>query len=263
MEKTQWSSWAEKLHQARLRAKPISQISTQISHSLFQREDAYAIQEEGMALRRDEGELCLGLKMGLTSETKRRQMDLDSPLYGELADKMQLENGGHYSLKGRIHPKVEPEIAFLIGAQLPQAPRHQEVLEAITEIYPCLEILDSRYSQFKYFSMEDVIADNSSSSHFVLGDPIKNFRHLDLKALFLEMKINGEVAAQGWTSAISGDPVVSVIQLCELLAQRQRSLPVGSLVLAGAATLAVALEPGQKIELEGGDLGTASFLVEK
>lgn len=240
--------WAETLHSARLTKSPIEQISDKISD--FKREDAYAIQEAGIGLRERDGEKLIGLKMGLTSEAKRKQMDLDSPLYGELSDKMQIENGGTYKLDSQIHPKIEPEVAFFIGKELKGSVSREDVLDATIEIYPCMEILDSRYKQFKYFSMEDVISDNSSSSQYILGPALKDFKNLDLANLSLKMKVNGVVAQEGNTSAISGDPVVSVIQLCELLEKRKRTLPAGTIVLAGAATIAVALEPGMEIELE-------------
>lgn len=254
------NNWADTLHKARVTAAPIEQISDKIKD--FKRSDAYSIQEKGMALREEAGEKIIGLKMGLTSEAKRKQMDLDSPLYGELTDKMQVKNGGTYSLEGQIHPKIEPEVAFLISKELSGEVTREEVLAATSEVYACMEILDSRYKQFKYFSMEDVISDNSSSSQFILGEPITDFSHIDLKNLNLKMKVNGSVAQEGNTVAISGDPVVSVIQLCELLHQRGRVLPAGSIVLAGAATIAVALEPGMEIELEMDQLGGASVKVE-
>ena len=66
---------------------------------------------------------------------------------------------------------------------------------------------------------------------------------------------------EGSSVAISGDPVVSVIQLCQLLAERGRALPAGSIVLAGAATAAVTLEAGMKIELEIEKLGKLSVSI--
>ncbi|CAN0045082.1 unnamed protein product, partial [Chrysoparadoxa australica] len=107
------SKWAQTLHKARLNKEPIEQISDKISE--FKREDAYAIQEAGIGLRESDGEKLIGLKMGLTSEAKRKQMDLDSPLYGELTDKMEISNGGTYKLAPQIHQKIEPEVAFLIS----------------------------------------------------------------------------------------------------------------------------------------------------
>jgi 2-oxo-3-hexenedioate decarboxylase len=118
-----------------------------------------------------------------------------------------------------------------------------------------MEILDSRYVGFKYFSLPDVIADNSSSSQFVLGTEVVAPRALDLAALEMVMSVDGQPVERALSSAISGDPVVSVVQLCELLAARGLALPAGSVVLAGAATTAVQLAVGQRIELAVSGLG--------
>ncbi len=201
--------------------------------------------------------------MGLTSEAKRKQMDLDSPLYGVLTDKMQVANNGEYSMEGQIHPKIEPEVAFLIGKDLNGTPSREEILDAVEAVYPCMEILDSRYKQFKYFSMEDVISDNSSSSQFILGEPINDFKNINLAQLKMKMSINGTVAQEGMTDAISGDPVISLVQQFELLAKTGKTLPAGSIVLAGAATPAVALEPGMEISLEVESLGNVAVKVNK
>lgn len=259
MEPTQLKEVCQRLNDARVNARPVEQFSEVIKD--FSRQEAYSIQEGGIKFRVDQGETLVGLKMGLTSEAKRKQMNLDSPLYGELTDKMQLENGGEFKLDGTIHPKIEPEVAFHIEKELKGNVTREEVLDACSGVYASLEILDSRYTQFKYFSMEDVISDNSSSSHFILGEKIADFKDIDLKDLKMEMRVNGEVAHAGNSSAISGDPVVSVIQLCELLAERNRSLPAGSVVLAGAATAAVALETGMNVELEVEKLGKLSIKI--
>jgi 2-oxo-3-hexenedioate decarboxylase len=249
------SHWAEALHQARLSARPIPQIT---KSQPLTRAQAYAIQEAQLGLRA--GERQVGWKMGLTSEAKRRQMNLDSPLYGFLTDRMKVD--GVFSLKGSIHPKIEPEVAFLVARGLPGQVSREQVLESCSAIAPCMEILDSRYDQFKYFSMEDVIADNSSSSHYVLGPWVTDFRGLDLKGLGMELRIGGEAAQKGVSGDISGDPVVSVVQLCALLAERGQSLAAGSIVLAGAATAAVELRPGMKVELRVDRLPAVSVSVE-
>lgn len=242
------SKAAELLHQARLTKTPITQLSKQEIN--LTRSEAYETQEIGISLRQKSGENCIGLKMGLTSEGKRKQMNLDSPLYGELTDKMQIQNGGHFSISSQIHSKIEPEVAFLINKDLSGEVTREQVLNACEAVCACLEILDSRYEQFKYFSMEDVIADNSSSSHYILGPWIRDFQNLDLRELKMNMKVNGETAQSGLSKEISGDPVVSVIELCRLLSLRGRTLNAGTFVLAGAATAAVELKPGQHVSLE-------------
>ncbi len=246
MEQKDVLKWSNVVHQARVHAAPVTQLSTQIEG--WGRSEAYAIQEKGVEFRIARGERLVGFKMGLTSEAKRKQMNLDSPLYGVLTDQMEVRD--EFSLSGSIHPKIEPEVAFLIEREMPENPNREQVLQAAEAVCACLEILDSRYRHFKYFSMEDVIADNSSSSHFVLGGWVQDFRDFDLRNLPMQMFVNDQLAQEGNSKDISGDPVVSVIQLCQLLAERQRSLPKNCIVLAGAATAAVALEPGMRIRLD-------------
>lgn len=257
MDQNQISELSERLHNARKNASPISQLSKDIK---IERDEAYSIQEAGIKKREHDGEKVIGLKMGLTSEAKRKQMDLDAPLYGVLTDKMQCHST--YHMNGSIHPKIEPEIVFFFNKSLEGNVSREEVLEACDGIAACMEILDSRYEQFKYFSMEDVISDNSSSSHFVFGEKVTNFKDLDLKNLKMEMKVNGEIAQSGTSEAISGDPVVSIIQQCELLAKRGKKIEAGTFVLAGAATPAVALESGMNVELQVEGLKSVTIKIE-
>jgi 2-oxo-3-hexenedioate decarboxylase len=248
LEQAQITLWASVLNKARLEGQSIAQLSKTLQ---FSRPDAYEMQETQLRARVVAGEKQVGWKMGLTSEAKRRQMNLDSPLYGFLTASMQVENRGQYSLLGKIHPKIEPEVAFLIERDLsgPNVTREQ-ALAACGAVCAALEILDSRYDHFKYFSMEDVIADNSSSSEFILGPWLRKFRDLDLLNLKMEMSADGEVVESGLSSDISGDPVQSVVELCALLAERGQTLKAGSIVLAGAATTAIALKPNLKVELK-------------
>lgn len=251
--------WADVLHAARLKREPIGQISKEVP--VFSRAEAYAIQELQLKKRLGGGETQIGWKMGLTSEAKRRQMNLDSPLYGFLTGTMQVRDGGVFDLSASIHAKIEPEIAFLIQQDLSGKVTRNQVLEACGGIASALEILDSRYQEFKYFSMEDVIADNSSSSHFVVGPWVRDFRSLDLLNLQMQMSVDEKVVQSGISKDISGDPVESVVQLCALLAERGQTLKSGSIVLAGAATAAEMLKPGMKIHLQVEGLPSVSVSV--
>lgn len=251
MEKANLGQVANLLNTARDTGSPIPQLSK--NGHILTRPQAYEVQETQMRLRigNSKGaEFLIGWKMGLTSEAKRKQMNLDSPLYGYLTNKMEIPNDGTFDLKGSIHPKIEPEIAFLINRDLQGKVSREEAFEACEAVAPAMEILDSRYEEFKYFSMEDVIADNSSSSHFVIGAWSNDFKKFDLRELSMKMSIDGKVVQSGISNAISGDPVVSIVQLVELLAARGKDLKAGSVVLAGAATLAESLKTGQQISLE-------------
>lgn len=248
METQQKSQIARQLTEARLFRRSLEQWSqTNITMS---RSEAYQIQELGIQHRINQHETRIGYKMGLTSEGKRKQMNLDSPLYGELTNKMQIVNSSIFDITPLIHSKIEPEVAFRIRNTLKGKISHEQAVDSISDICATMEILDSRYTQFKYFSMEDVIADNSSSSHFVLGNWVPFTSTKQLENARLEMFVNDELAQSGDAKEISGDPIQSLVQLCELLSENGRELPAGSIVLAGAATAAVELKPNQKIELK-------------
>jgi 2-oxo-3-hexenedioate decarboxylase len=250
---------ARLLDEARLQARAIPPLTR--AHPGLTLQDAYAIQAEGFRLRLARGERGVGLKMGLTSEAKRRQMNLDSPVYGVLTDRMQVPAGGSVRLEGSIHPKIEPEIAFRTARELRGRITREQALEACESAFAALEILDSRYLDFKYFSLPDVVADNSSSFLFVVAPTGRSPRELDVARLEMEMEVNGERVQAARSDAISGDPLLSVVQLCELLDARGESLPAGSLVLAGAATAAHVLRPGDRIRLRVQELGDVSVSV--
>lgn len=245
--------FAQRLDEARLSATPIEGLT--LAHPELTLEDAYTIMEQGIALRLGRGETRVGLKMGFTSEAKRQQMGLASPILGELTDRMRVPAGGVFRVQGSIHPRIEPEIAFITARELRGAVTREEALAACEGVTLALEIIDSRYRDFKLFSLQNVVADNSSSSHFVLGEKRMDPSSLALDSLEMVFAINGVERHRALSSAISGHPATSVVQLCALLEKRGRSLPAGSIVLAGGATAAEALHAGDEVRLTVTGLG--------
>ena len=237
---------ARRLDEARLSGREVERLTLEFPDLTL--EQGYRIMDAGIALRRERGERDAGLKMGLTSEAKRQQMALGAPIYGVLTEAMRVR--GSFSLAGALHPKIEPELAFHFADGLRGCPTRAEVLAACTGVCAALEILDSRYRDFKYFSLPDVVADNASSSHFVLSDAWTDAAGLALGEVELALSIDGVVLQRAKGSAISGDPLLSVVQLCALLDGRGRALSPGSLVLAGAATVAEPLRAGQTVSLD-------------
>ncbi|MEI7973447.1 MAG: fumarylacetoacetate hydrolase family protein [Bdellovibrio sp.] len=246
---------AQKLLNARRSAEPVDQLSTELS---FSSAEAYEIQRLQM-LEESAGQGIFGWKMGLTSLAKRQQMNLHEPVYGYLLPSMQVKEA--VSLQGLIHPKVEPEIAFLVNRDIQGPLTYEQASQSIDAVAPALEILDSRYKLFRYFSLQDVIADNSSSSRFVLGDWRRHWRSLDLKNLDLEISLRGRLQFSEKASAISGDPVISLVQLTQLLSDHGLKIEAGQCVLAGAATAAVELQTGQHFNLDVGGLGACQLEV--
>jgi 2-oxo-3-hexenedioate decarboxylase len=222
-------------------------------------EDAYAVQARSMALRYARGQRRIGIKMGMTSRAKMAQMGLTDMIWGRLTDAMLVEDGGRIDFGAFVHPRVEPEIAFLLGAPLGETVTPMAARAALAGVAPALEIIDSRYENFK-FSLTDVIADNSSSSGFVTGawaDPAT-----DLSNLGMMLEIDGVARQIGSTASILGNPIRSLVAAARLAARAGEPLQAGDVVMAGGATAAEALAPGQHVRLQVQKLGQVVFHVQ-
>lgn len=222
--------------------------------------DAYAIQSTSIQLRVARGEQRVGVKMGFTSRAKMLQMGIDDVIWGRLTNAMQIEEGSAIGFKHFVHPRAEPEIAFVLKKPLAGDANAIEALAAVEAVAPALEVIDSRYKDFK-FTLPEVIADNASSSGFVIGpwsDPREDFSNLGLT-----LNIDGVVKQVGSTAAILGHPIRSLVAAARLSAAAGEPLQAGWIVMAGGATSAEYLRPGQYVSVEMERLGTAGFYVKE
>ena len=242
---------------AAYKAKSIAQLSKKTKYSL---DDAYAIQAASIQRRLDRGEKRNGMKMGFTSRAKMIQMGLNDMIWGRLTDQMMVEDGDTVSLQNYVHPRVEPEIAFLLKRPLSYPCTAAEALSAVDGVAPAMEIIDSRYHNFK-FSLADVVADNSSSSGFVLG--AWQSPNVDLTNLGMVLEFNGRPVQIGSSAAILGQPVRSLAAASRLSTDAGRRLEAGWIVMAGGATAAEALKPGIYVRNIVQDLGFVGFSVAK
>ncbi|MBD20492.1 MAG: 4-oxalocrotonate decarboxylase [Rhodospirillaceae bacterium] len=236
-------------------AEAIPQLSNKYSYTL---DEAYAIQSAAFQRRIARGEKQVGIKMGFTSRAKMLQMGLSDLVWGRLSDGMLIEDGGEISIKNYVHPRAEPELAFLLKRPLEGPVSAAEALAAVEAVAPAIEIIDSRYKNFK-FSLEDVIADNSSSSGYLLGawnDPDPDFSNLGML-----LEVNGRPVQIGSSAAILGHPARSLAHAARLATQSGESLNKGSIVMAGGATAAYALNHGDYVRNVVQKLGHVSFSV--
>jgi len=223
-------------------------------------EDAYAIQRASIERRVSRGERRVGVKMGFTSRAKMVQMGVKDVIWGRLTGGMLIEEGTAASFGRFVHPRVEPEIAFVLKKPLTGHVTAAQALASVEAVAPALEIIDSRYRDFK-FTLPDVIADNASSSGFVVGpwcDPREDFSNLGLT-----MSIDGRVVQVGSTAAILGHPLRSLVAAARLSEAAGEPLQAGWVVMAGGATPAEWLRPGQYVSIEMERLGSAGFYMQE
>jgi 2-oxo-3-hexenedioate decarboxylase len=248
---------AEHLEDAELQARDVTKITDDYPDMDF--EDAYDIQWEIRRRKEQRGDRIVGMKMGLTSWAKMAQMGVEQPCYGFLADYFSCPDGGAIDTSKLIHPKVEAEIAFVTKADLRGPGVHVADVYAATDfILPAVEIIDSRYRDFK-FDITSVVADNSSSSRFVTGGRCLPVDHMDLRTVGVVMEKNGEIVELSTGAAVLGNPAESVAMLANMLAERGEGIPAGTFVMTGGVTAAVAVGPGDSIVVRYHDLGSLSM----
>ncbi|MFT6329408.1 MAG: 2-oxo-3-hexenedioate decarboxylase [Bermanella sp.] len=254
--KEQVNELAEHLENAELQAYEVTKITDDYPDMTY--EDAFDIQWEIRRRKEARGTKIVGMKMGLTSWAKMKQMGVENPCYGFLADYFSVPDGGEIRIDELIHPKIEAELAFVTKKALKGPGVHiADVLAATDFVMPAIEVIDSRYKDFK-FDLKSVIADNSSSTRFVTGGQMKQASQLDLKNLGVVMEINGTVVEVGAGAAVLGHPAASVAMLANMLGERGEELPAGSFVMIGAITAAVPVKKGDNFTVRYQDLGTLS-----
>ncbi|MFZ2269092.1 MAG: 2-oxo-3-hexenedioate decarboxylase [Azonexus sp.] len=245
---------AEHLENAELQAHDVVKITNDFPDMDW--DDAYAIQAEILRRKLARGNKVVGLKCGLTSHAKMKQMGVETPCFGFLVDTFSVADGGEIKINELIHPKVEPEIAFVLKKALKGPGCHiGNVLAATDFVMPGIEIIDSRYRDFK-FDLKSVIADNCSSSRFVLGGQAVPVGKLDLRTLGVVMEKNGEHVAIGAGAAVLGHPAAAIAMLANHLGARGEEIPAGTMILSGGVTEAVAVKAGDSVNLRIQALGS-------
>lgn len=247
----------ERIEGAQTRAYAIPKLTNEYPHMTHG--DGYAVQ---MELRRRfiaQGHRHVGWKAGLTSKAKMQQMGVNVPSIGFLTDRMARPENSAISTSDLVHPRVECEVAFVTKADLagPKCTK-EDVLAATDYVLPAVEIIDSRFSGFK-FDLESVIADNGSSARYVGGGRARDPRDLDLRTLGVVMEKNGEMVAMGAAAAVLGHPAEAVAMLVNILAELGETLPAGSFVMSGGITEAIAVKPGDNVIARFQELGSVSM----
>lgn len=220
--------------------------------------DGYAVQTELRKRFLASGHRLVGWKAGLTSRAKLQQMNVDAPIIGFLTDRMVVPEASPVSCAGLIHPKVECEIAFVLKHALsgPECTA-ADVLAATDYVLPALEIIDSRYENFR-FDLPSVVADNGSSARLVAGGRPRRVDGLDLRHLGVVFEKNGQIEALGAAAAVLDHPAEAVAMLVNVLAGMGESLPAGSFVMSGGITAAIPVAPGDTMVARFQALGTLS-----
>lgn len=220
--------------------------------------DAYRIQQEQVRRWVSGGDIVKGHKVGLASRAMQQQMGVDQPDYGHLlAGMFHLE---HQPIDtGRfLQPRVEPEIAFVLGKKLSgPGVTVADAFRAVDFVVPALEIVASRITDWK-ISIFDTIADNASSGGVVLGSKPSLLSEVDLRLTGCTLRLGNELVATGAGAAVLGSPINALVWLANTIGPLGIDLEPGHVVLPGSMTRAFPVSAGQTATADMGRLGSVT-----
>jgi 2-keto-4-pentenoate hydratase len=254
------SDWVEKAARALLDAYasgvPIAPLTA--SHPGMSVDDAYAIQRAQADAWTAAGARIKGHKVGLTSAAMQRQMGVGQPDFGILLDSMFLPESAPIDAGRFLQPRVEPEIAFVLGRPLsgPGATA-ADAVAAVEYVLPALEVIDSRIADWK-ITLPDTIADNASSGGVVLGTRPVRLDDLDLTLMGCLLHRDGNLIDTGAGGAVLGSPINALVWLANVLGERGVALEAGHVVLPGSITAAVPVAPGQTLTATFAGIGSVT-----
>lgn len=248
----QVSDLAGRVYGAQTEANAIAKLTN--DHPSLTVDDGYLVQNELRRMYLADGHRIVGWKAGLTSKAKMQQMGVENPTVGFLTDRMAVLEGTAVDTSELVHPRVECEVAFVLGADLEPDCSAEDVLAATAYVLPAIEIIDSRYEAFK-FDLQSVVADNSSSSRFVVGANPKRLDQIDRTNLGIALVQNGRLITTGASAAVMGDPAEAVALVSQLVGSFGERLHAGMVVLSGGITEAFAVQPGDHVSARFQDLG--------
>lgn len=249
---------AHALHKAEHTLEPITPLTEQYPDMDIA--DAYAVQLAGIKERTEaHGGEIVGWKVGLTSKAMQQMLGVDQPDFGHLLDNMRMDEGVDIDCADMIWPRVEPEIAFQLKADLKgpgvTAP---DVMDATEYLIPALEVIDSRIKDWK-IKLCDTIADNASCGRFVLGRRRTAPSGFDIKLIGMNYYVNDDLVATATSAAVIGDPAEAVAWLANTLAPYGHYLHAGHVIMPGSLVAAVDAKPQGRIRADFDRIGSVEL----
>ena len=251
---------ARELLSAEAEGRQIGLLS--LRHKGMTLDDAYAVQAALMREKLAAGRRIVGWKIGLTSRAMQQALGIETPDSGVLFDDMVFESGATVP-KGRfIQPRVEAEIAFVMGRDLPVGEVSRDAVLAATDyVTPALEILDTRILRADPATgtariIVDTVSDNAANAGIVTGEARHDPGAVDLRWTGAIVRRDGVVEETGLGAGVLDDPVKGIQWLAARMGKYGQRIEAGQVLLSGSFIRPLECPPGCRIEADFGPFGT-------
>lgn len=233
---------ARELYEAEKSRVPISKISRQYPE--MDVVDSYEIQQIGLELRLKEGRKIIGRKIGITSKGMQQQLQVDTPDYGYLLDSMLLDEGRPCEMKELVSPRLEGELAFILGEDISgPGVTYGDICNCTAWVVPCFEVCDTRIANWDV-TVRDTISDNAGACRLVLGSAPKRLSEINPRLIGMAVEKNGILEGSAAGVEVMGNPVSSVAWLVNKLSEFGTGLKAGDIILSGAFMSAIPAKAG-------------------
>ncbi|MDZ7878613.1 MAG: 2-oxo-hepta-3-ene-1,7-dioic acid hydratase [Saprospiraceae bacterium] len=251
------------LYQAEKQRQQISATTTRYPDMTI--EDAYAIQKAGIDIKIKEGRTLAGYKIGLTSRTMQRSMNISEPDSGILLDDMVFEEGSELVTADFLDPRIEVELAFVLHTPLTgQNVSIFDVLNATDYVIPSVELIAARsfrvHPETKYVrTVRDTISDNAANAGIIVGGRAVKPDAVDLRWVGAMLYKNGVLEETGLAAGVLNHPAKGIAWLAQRYAAQGIPLEAGKLILSGSFTPPIVAKAGDTFHVDFGNLGSFGF----
>jgi 2-keto-4-pentenoate hydratase len=230
-------------------------------------EDAYAIQDAYVALRAHRLGAIAGYKVALTSKEMQRFVGVDTPQAGVLLEATVQRTPARIRAADYVRAIVEFEIGVQLAVDLPVADApfsRSRIAASVRAVMPAIEIADDRNADYQELARHpyELIADNAWSEGAVLGEPVANWKALDLATLRCVARINGKTVGEGVGAAALGHPLDAVAWVANHLAAHGRGLVYRDIVITGSIITSKPVKAGDLVRFSVEGLGEAELAVD-
>ena len=224
-------------------------------------EAAYATQRAFNQLRLDNGQELVGRKSGFTNPTAQAAMGVNVPVSGLLFDVMDVPHRGVVPANEVTAPKIEAEIAFIMGADLDfETITLSDVIRAVDYVAPAIEIVNTRIANWEGKAV-DMVCDNVGASHFTIGHKIQLLDQFDVSEAKADILVNGESVGQGAGANVIGSPLNSLLWLANQMAAQGTPIAEGDIILSGSLGPMTPVNKGDTVDvhIEGAGMVSVNF----